>query len=600
MTLPIEDYALIGDCESAALVGRDGSIDWLCWPRFDSEACFAALLGLPKHGRWLIAPRERARVSRRYRPNTLVLETRFETDGGAARLVDFMPLHRNHCSIVRLVVGERGSVAMQLELILRFGYGAIVPWVTRTEHGALRAIAGPDMVVLHTPVDLTGRNLTTVADFVVSAGDTVPFVLTYSRSHLPVPQPFDTRAAEQATESFWRSWADKCRPAGRWSDAVVRSLITLKALTYAPTGGIVAAPTTSLPECLGGVRNWDYRFCWVRDATLTLFALVSAGFIEEAQSWREWLLRAVAGSPEQIQIMYGIAGERRLTEWQVPWLPGYENSAPVRIGNDAHRQLQLDVFGEVMSTFHHGRRAGLATTQSGWDLQIALLDHLAKIWTEPDEGIWEVRGGPRQFTFSKVMAWIAFDRAVKSAEAFGLEGPLDEWRRLRAEIHDQVCRRAFDPELDSFVQSYGAKELDASLLLLPLMGFLPIDDARIRGTVAAIERHLMADGFVLRYRSETAPDGLPPGEGAFLACSFWLADVYMLQQRWEEAGRLFARLVALRNDVGLLSEEYDPRSRRLVGNFPQAFSHVALVNTAYNLLALPDVPHVETPEPASA
>jgi GH15 family glucan-1,4-alpha-glucosidase len=587
MALPLEDYALIGDCETAALVGRNGSIDWLCWPRFDSEACFAALLGSPEHGRWLIAPRDvRARVRRRYRSNTLILETRFETSDGAVTLVDFMPLRRRHSNIVRLVVGERGKLAMRFELVLRFGYGAIVPWVTRLEHGAWRAIAGPDMVVLHSPVSVKGQNLTTVAEFAVSAGDVVPFVFTYSLSHVPPSDPIDPQAVLRSTELFWRRWAAKCRPAAKCSDAVTRSLITLKALTYAPTGGIVAAPTTSLPEFLGGTRNWDYRFCWVRDATLTLFALMNAGFFAEAQAWREWLVRAVAGSPEQIQIMYGIAGERRLTEWELPWLPGYENSAPVRIGNDAHRQLQLDVFGEVMSTFHQARRGGLATTESGWALQVALLNHLAKVWTEPDQGIWEVRSGRRHFVFSKVMAWIAFDRAIRSAEAYGLEGPIGQWQRLRAEIHDEVCRRGFAPELGSFVQSYGSKELDASLLLLPKVGFLPIDDERISGTIKAIEHRLMVDGFVLRYDSERSPDGLPPGEGAFLACSFWLADAYMLQQRWGEAKRLFDRLLALRNDVGLLSEEYNPVTRRLVGNFPQAFSHVALVNSAYNFLAV--------------
>ncbi len=510
-----------------------------------------------------------------------------------------MPLRGAHSNIVRLVVGERGTVPMHLELVLRFGYGAIVPWVTRLEDGALRAIAGPDMAILHTPVNLKGRDMTTVADFTVSAGETVPFVLTYSPSHLDPPSLLDAQWALHATETFWRDWAGKCRGCGPWSQAVRRSLITLKALTYAPTGGIVAAPTTSLPEAIGGVRNWDYRFCWVRDATLTLFAFMSAGYFEEAQAWREWLVRAVAGSPEQIQIMYGLSGERRLTEWEVPWLPGYEESAPVRVGNDAYRQLQLDVFGEVMSTFHHSRRGGLATTESGWALQVALLDHLSRLWVEPDEGIWEVRGGRRHFTFSKVMAWIAFDRAIKSAETYGLEAPLEDWRRLCGEIHDQVCQRAYDPELGSFVQSYGSKELDASLLLMAKVGFLPIDDPRMSGTVAAIERGLVVDGFVLRYRSETTPDGLPAGEGVFLACSFWLADVYMLQGRMEEAKRLLDRLIGLCNDVGLLSEEYDPERKRLVGNFPQAFSHVALVNSAYNfLLAGTDQPEARHEEVA--
>jgi len=587
MASRIEDYALIGDCETAALVDRSGSVDWLCWPRFDSDACFAALLGEPKHGRWRIAPKDEARISRRYRDNTLILETRFETADGAVTLVDFMPPRNERSDLVRLVVGERGRVAMAMELILRFGYGAIVPWVVRTDDGAWRAIAGPDMVALRTPVNLVGRDLTTVAEFSVTAGETIPFVLGYAPSNGPPPPALDAAAALQATESFWRDWAQSCRPAGEWSDAVVRSLVTLKALIYAPTGGIVAAPTTSLPEMIGGPRNWDYRFCWVRDANLTLSALINAGFLSEARAWREWLLRAVAGSPDQLQIMYGIAGERRLTEWEVPWLSGYENSRPVRIGNAAHVQLQLDVFGELLGTFYQSRERGLAASSSSWALEAALLNHLATVWREPDEGIWEMRSGPRHFTYSKAMAWCAFDRAIRSAEAFGLDGPLDQWRSLRAEIHDDVCRSGFDPQLGSFVQAYGSKQLDASLLLLPKIGFLPIEDPRISGTVRAIEDHLIADGFVLRYRADGRTDGLPEGEGAFLACSFWLADVYMMQQRWSDARRQLEHLLDLRNDVGLLSEEYDPRSRRLVGNFPQAFSHVALVNSAYRFIGRP-------------
>jgi GH15 family glucan-1,4-alpha-glucosidase len=584
MTSRIEDYALIGDCQAAALVGRDGSIDWLCWPRFDSDACFAALLSREDHGRWRIAPRDSgARVTRRYRDRTLILETRFETPEGAVTLVDFMPLRGSHSNVVRLVVGERGRVTMRGELILRFGYGAIVPWVTRLQDGTLRAIAGPDMVVMRTPAHFVGQNMRTVSEFTVAAGETVPFVLTYAPSHLPVPGPLDHQSALAATEKFWAEWTAKCRPTGHCSDAVVRSLITLKALTYWPTGGIVAAPTTSLPEQLGGVRNWDYRFCWLRDATLTLLALMDAGFYDEAQSWRDWLLRAVAGSPEQVQIMYGLSGERRLTEWEVPWLPGYEGAAPVRIGNAAHGQLQLDVFGEVMDALHQGRRHWLAASESGWDMQRAFLDHLERIWTEPDEGIWEVRGGNRQFTYSKVMAWVAFDRAIKSAEDFKLDGPLDRWRAVAAEIHADVCRRGFDAQLGSFVQCYGGSELDASLLLLPEVGFLPPDDARVRGTLKAIEQRLLVDGLVMRYDTEDSPDGLPPGEGAFLACSFWLVDAYILQNRWADARALFDRLLTLRNDVGLLSEEYDQRAGRLVGNFPQAFTHVALVNSAFNL-----------------
>jgi GH15 family glucan-1,4-alpha-glucosidase len=579
----IEDYAMIGDCRTAALIGRDGSIDWFCCPRFDSEACFAALLGTPEHGRWRISPRAQARVTRRYRPNTLVLETHFETDDGAATLIDFMPPGSRHSIIVRYVIGTRGRLTMSAELILRFGYGAIVPWVTRLEDGTLRAIAGPDMVIVRTPVHLRGEAMTTVGEFTVNKDDTIPFVLSYLPSHRPLDGPFDPTRALQETESFWRDWSAKCRPAGPWSEAVVRSMITLKALTYAPTGGMVAAPTTSLPEQLGGERNWDYRYCWLRDATLVLLGAMNAGYFEEAQAWREWLLRAVAGSPGQLQIMYGIAGERRLTEWTAPWLPGYENSAPVRIGNAAHSQLQLDVFGEIMDVHHQARRGGLSTNDSGWDAQLKFLEHLQMIWNDPDEGIWEVRGVPQHFTHSKVMAWVAFDRAIKSAETFGLPGPLDEWRKLREEICAQVCAKGFDKELGSFVQSYGSQHLDASLLLLPCVGFLPISDKRVQGTITAIENRLLRDGFVMRYDTAATDDGLPPGEGAFLACSFWLADVYTLQGRFADADRMFRRLIALRNDVGLLSEEYDPRVKRLVGNFPQAFSHMALVSSAYNL-----------------
>jgi GH15 family glucan-1,4-alpha-glucosidase len=583
MAARIEDYAIIGDCRTAALVSRDGSIDWFCCPRFDSEACFAALLGAPEHGRWLIAPRATAHVTRRYRPKTLVLETLFETDESAAMIVDFMPLHGRHSTIVRLVTGIRGKVQMRTELILRFGYGAIVPWVTRLEDGALRAIAGPDMVVLRTPVHQRGVEMTTVGEFTIERDETVPFILSYLPSHRPLEEPLDPTRALAEAETFWQDWSAKCRPAGPWSEAVLRSMITLKALTYAPTGGMVAAATTSLPEQIAGERNWDYRYCWLRDATLVLLGAMHAGYFEEAQAWRDWLLRAVAGSPQQLQIMYGIAGERRLTEWTAPWLPGYEKSAPVRIGNAAYSQLQLDVFGEIMDVHHQARRGGLSTNESGWAQQLAFLDHLKKIWKKPDEGIWEVRGPPRHFTHSKVMAWVAFDRAIKSAETFGLEGPLDEWHKLREEIYDEVCARGFNKALDSFVQSYNSDRLDASLLLIPCVGFLPVSDARVRGTITAIERRLLRDGFVMRYDSRETDDGLPPGEGAFLACSFWLVDVYMLQGRVADAERLFRRLMAVRNDVGLLSEEYEPRLKRLVGNFPQAFSHVALVNSAYNL-----------------
>jgi len=584
MPLPIESYALIGDCETAALVGRDGSIDWLCWPRFDSPACFAALLGGPEHGRWLLAPAEPApHVTRRYRPGTLILETEFATAAGAVTLVDFMPPRDTVSDLVRLVIGRSGHVAMRTELVLRFDYGSTVPWVTRMDDGALRAVAGPDMVVMRTTAPLRGEGLRTVGEFTVAAGETVAFSLTHAPSHLPAPAPIDTGAALAATEAFWREWSSRCHEAGEWSEAVQRSLITLKALTYRPTGGIVAAPTTSLPEQLGGPRNWDYRFCWLRDATLTLLALVNAGYAAEAEDWRNWLLRAVAGSPAQMQIMYGLAGERRLTEWEVPWLPGYVGSRPVRIGNGAHGQLQLDVYGEVMDVLHQARRGGLAPDQAGWALQRALLEHLETVWREPDEGIWEVRGGRRHFTYSKAMAWVAFDRAVKSVEAFGLAGPVDRWRQLRREIHQDVCCHGFDPELNSFVQSYGSRQLDASLLLLPVMGFLPPQDSRVTGTVAAIERHLLIDGLVLRYDTAEVEDGLPAGEGAFLACSFWLADAYIMLGRKDDGRHLFERLLRLRNDVGLLAEEYDTTAGRQVGNFPQAFSHLALVNTAMNL-----------------
>ena len=583
MSTPIEDYALIGDCRSAALVSRDGSIDWLCWPRFDSEACFAALLGSRDHGRWLVAPRDKARITRQYRPNTLILETYFETADGAVVLVDFMPFHGDRSEIVRLVHGTRGRVRMHTELILRFGYGAVVPWVTRLESGVLRAIAGPDMVLLRTPVHLQGKNMTTVGEFTVMRGETIPLVLSYARSHRPILPARDPTASLEATEKFWKDWTSKCRAAGEWTDAVRRSMITLKALTYAPTGGIVAAPTTSLPEKIGGERNWDYRFCWLRDATLTLLGAMHAGYYEEAEAWREWLLRAVAGSPDQLQIMYGIGGERRLSEWVVDWLPGYEKSSPVRVGNAAHTQLQLDMFGEIMDVHHQARRGGLTTNESGWDAQIKFLEYLARIWREPDQGIWEMRGPAQHFTYSKVMAWVAFDRTIKSAENFGLEGPLEEWRRLRDEICDDVCTHAYNKKLGTFVQAYGSDQLDASLLMVPCVGFLPVSDPRIAATIAAIERRLLRDGLVIRYCTEDVTDALPPGEGAFLACSFWLVDVYILQERFEEAENLFRRLVGLCNEVGLLSEEYDPSSRRLIGNFPQAFSHMALVNSAYNL-----------------
>ena len=581
----IEDYALIGDCETAALVSRNGSVDWLCWPRFDSDSVFAALLGTPEHGRWLIAPADpKPRVSRRYRPGSMVLETVFETAEGSAALIDFMPPGHANSSLIRLVEGRRGKVAMRLQLVLRFDYAAAVPWVMQLDDGSgISAVAGPNLAVLRCPIELRGENMTTVAEFAVAEGQTIPFVLTHGPSHLPPPAALDAAAELAATEDFWRKWSARCSYSGPWQDAVCRSLLTLKALIYAPTGGIVAAPTTSLPEQLGGPRNWDYRFCWLRDTTLTLVALMEAGYYEEAQAWRDWLHRSVAGSPDQIQIMYGLGGERRLTEWEVPWLPGYEGSKPVRIGNAASGQLQLDVYGEVMDALYHAREGGLEVPGTTWDMQVIMMEHLETIWNEPDEGLWEVRGGRRQFTFSKVMAWVALDRAVRSMERFGLQGPAERWRALRDRIHQTVCRQGFDGEKNSFVQSFGEKDLDASLLMVPLVGFLPPEDARVRGTLAAIQRELVVDGFVLRYRTEAGKDGLPPGEGAFLACSFWLADNLVLQNRQDEARELFERLLSLRNDVGLLAEEYDPHGKRLIGNFPQAFSHLALVGTAMNL-----------------
>ena len=580
----IEDYALISNCAAAALVGRTGSIDWLCLPRFDSGACFAALLGGPEHGRWLIAPADPAhRIERRYLNGSLILVTMFETAEGAVEVVDFIGLRHGFSDIVRLVRGLRGRVAMQTEFVLRFDYGAVVPWVERLAEGGISAIAGPERVVLRTPTPLRGEDLKTVGEFDIGAGETIPFVMSYGPSHLPRPQPLDAEQALRRVETFWHRWSSRCSPAGPWTDAVKGSLVALKGLTYTATGGIVAAPTTSLPEQIGGNRNWDYRYCWLRDATFTLLALMHAGFYDEARAWRDWLLRAVAGSPDQLQIMYGLGGERRLAEWEVPWLPGYEESRPVRVGNAAVNQTQLDVYGEILDAMYIAQCHGLPTLDRAVAIGRAVLGHLSRIWRDPDEGIWEVRGPPQHFTHSKVMAWVAFDRAVKILEQVGGDGEIEGLRRMREDIHENVCRHGFDPELGSFVQAYGSKALDASLLLLPLVGFLPPTDPRIVGTVNAIERRLVVDGFVMRYDTGEVVDGLPPGEGAFLACSFWLADNYILQGRVKEARDLFERLLSLRNDVGLLAEEFDPRVARQVGNFPQAFSHVALVNTAYNL-----------------
>jgi len=585
----IEDYGLIGNMLSAALVSRDGSIDWLCLPRFDSAACFAALLGGPANGRWAISPAAGARrVTRRYLPDTAVLESTFSTDSGEVTLTDFMPLSENESKVhvVRIVRGVRGEVAMQMELVLRFNYGQAVPWVRRRDYG-LSAVVGPDAVELHTDVPLEGHDLITTASFTVREGQTVPLTLSYHRSHeTPHFVPDHMESLEETIE-WWREWSERCRfecnnPA--WKAAVRRSLITLKMLTFAPTGGIVAAPTTSLPEAIGGPRNWDYRYCWLRDSTFTLYALLDAGYREEADAWRRWLLRAAAGLPEQLRIMYGIAGGRWLPEIDVPWLPGYENSRPVRVGNHAVEQRQLDVYGEVMDAFHVARESALRPLGETWRLQKSLLKHLERAWREEDQGIWEVRGPPRAFTHSRLMCWVAFDRAVKSVEHFGLEGPVERWRTIRDEIHEDVCSRGFDSQRGTFVQHYGGTALDASLLLLPQTGFLPPGDPRVVATIAAIERELKRDGFVLRYATAEVDDGLEGGEGAFLACSFWLADAYAMTGRLDDAVEMFERLLAVRNDIGLLAEEYDPVARRQLGNFPQGFSHIGLVNTAFNLV----------------
>jgi GH15 family glucan-1,4-alpha-glucosidase len=580
MSLPIENYALIGDCHTAALVGNDGSIDWLCFPRFDSAACFAALLGAAEHGRWLLAPSAQVnQVRRKYRGDTLVLETEFDTDEGRVRIIDFMPLSDRRWDIVRIVEGLSGRVSLRMELIVRFDYGAIVPWVHRAG-GILLFTAGPDTLELAASVAVEGENLKSVAEFSVSEGERESFVLNYRPSHLDTQPVIDPEQALEQTEGVWREWSGRCTYRGRWKDAVGRSLITLKALTYKPTGGLIAAPTTSLPELPGGVRNWDYRYCWLRDATFALNALLLAGYEDEATAWREWLLRAVAGSPGDLQVLYGVTGVRRLDEYELAWLPGYEKSAPVRIGNAAAKQYQLDVYGEVMDTLHLARLAGLPPEPEAWKVQIALLKFLESHWELPDEGLWEVRGPPRHFTHSKVMAWVAFDRAVKDAEQDGLEGPIERWRQIRDAIHALVCARGFDRGRNTFVQSFDSPHLDASLLLIPQVGFLPAEDPRVAGTIAAIERGLTVEGLVMRYSTETSVDGLPPGEGIFLPCSFWLADAYLMTGRRAEGEALFERLLLLSNDVGLFAEEYDPRTKRMLGNFPQALTHMALVNTA--------------------
>jgi len=588
----IEDYALLGDLQTAALVERGGSIDWLCFPRFDSGACFASLLGGPEHGRWLLAPVDGGTTSRRYLHDTLVLETTWQTETGTARVLDFMPPRGRAPDIVRIVEGVSGRVRMRSELTIRFDYGHVLPWVRRVDDARV-AVAGPDALCFRTPAETRGENMHTVSEISVDEGERIPFVLTWFPSHEPVPAAIDPEQALAETESFWREWSDACtvQLPGEWSDLLRRSLIVLKALTYAPTGGIVAAPTTSLPEWVGGVRNWDYRFCWLRDATLTLLALLHGGHAEEAAAWRHWLLRAVAGDPADVQIMYGVGGERRLTELELPWLPGYEGSAPVRVGNAASDQLQLDVYGEVMDALYQARTAGLALEPAAWQIQVALLEHLEEAWRDPDEGIWEIRGERRHFVHSKAMAWVAFDRGVRTVESQGLDGPAERWRAVRDEIHAEICEHGWNEQLGSFTQSYDSTELDASLLLLPLVGFLPTSDARVRGTIEAVERTLLQDGFVLRYRThETGVDGLPPGEGVFLPCSFWLVDCYELLGRHDDAHALFERLLGLANDLGLLSEEYDPAAGRMLGNFPQAFTHLALVNSAFNV-----APHLPSP-----
>jgi GH15 family glucan-1,4-alpha-glucosidase len=585
MTQRIEDYALIGNNATSALVGRDGSIDWLSFPRFDSAACFASLLGSPQNGHWLLSPAaEHPEVKRKYREGTLVLETEFTTPEGTVVLVDCMDRRGEHQDVLRLVRGVSGKVTMLMVLVIRFDYGTVVPWVKRLPDGRTQAIAGPDRITLATDVELRGEDMKTVSTFEVSEGQEVSFALTWSHSFIPEPSALNVPATIESVTRAWSKWSRQHVQKGPYAEPVLRSLITLKALSHHRTGGIIAAATTSLPEEIAGVRNWDYRFCWLRDSTFTLLALLEAGFLEEAQAWREWLLRAAAGNPERIQIMYGLAGERRLTEFELPELQGYAGSKPVRIGNAASEQLQLDVYGEVMDSLYLARKKGLVGSDDGWSLQRNLVSILENIWTLPDDGIWEVRGGRKHFVFSKVMAWVAFDRAIRTVEEFGEQGPIDRWRRVRAAIHDEVCRLGYSQESQAFVQYFGSKHLDASVLMMPLVGFLPADDPRVKSTIEAIEKHLTVDGLVARYDTSSSIDGLPGSEGMFLACSFWLADNYVMQGRMDEAKELFERLLSLRNDVGLLAEEYDPREKRQLGNFPQAFSHLSLINTAHNLV----------------
>jgi GH15 family glucan-1,4-alpha-glucosidase len=603
MALRIEDYAIIGDCKSAALVGSDGSIDWLCWPRFDSAACFAALLGTPDNGRWLIAPTHAVlAVKRQYRAGTLVLETAFQTDTGSAVILDFMP-PADGADLVRIVLGRSGRVDFRTEYVARFNYGATVPWVRSLYDGSISAVAGPERLVLRSQVPLHGEDLKSVGEFTVEDGQSVAFVLSYGPSFQGPPNGIDPFESLERTERFWREWSDRCPKVGPWTEAVKRSLITLKALTYAPTGGIVAAATTSLPEQLGGVRNWDYRYCWLRDATFTILALLKLGYHDEARAWQDWFIRAIAGSPHQVQIMYGVGGERWLPELTLPWLKGYADSSPVRIGNGASDQTQIDVFGEIADAMFQAYKAGMQPQERGRALRPLILEYLADVWRQPDEGIWEVRGGPQHFVHSKVMAWVAFDRAAHDIGVKAFQEPGQRWRDIADEIHAEVCERGFDRELNSFVQAYGSKRLDASLLLIPLVGFLPAADPRIRGTLRAVEEKLLRnDEFVLRYEPEDPSDGLPPGEGAFLACSFWLVDNYVLQGRTKDAQRLFERLLSRCNDVGLLAEEFDPVSGRMLGNFPQAYSHVGVINCALNLThpASPVEERAASPAPKSS
>jgi len=590
----IEDYALIGDTRTSALVGRDGSIDWLCLPSFDSDACFAALLGRPDHGRWKVAPVEPPRaVRRRYRDGTLVLETDFETASGSVRVTDFMALPTDRTiSLVRIVTGLRGQVPMCMDVRFRFDYGATVPWLRRQD-GGVRAVAGPDALRLRTPVALEGRDFTTVGDFVVSAGQTVASVLTWYPSFEPEPPHGDARAMLADTEARWRAWSGRCQAPAQWRAPVTRSVITLKALTHSVTGGIVAAPTTSLPERIGGVRNWDYRYCWLRDATFTLYALLITGYTEEAAAWRQWLIRAAAGEPSKLQIMYRLDGKRRLEEFEVPWLPGFEGSRPVRIGNAAFTQRQLDVYGEVIDCFHACRIHGLEYDDEAWRIELELADFLSENWRDPCAGIWEQRSEPRRYVHSAVMSWVAIDRSIKAVERFGLRGPVAHWRRLRDSICREVLAHGFNETKNAFTQVFDGDSLDASALLIPLVGFLPATDPRIVGTVEAIRNELCDGAFVRRYRTEEVDDGLPGDEGSFLACSFWLIDNLALMGREAEARALYEQVLDIANDVGLIAEQYDPVEKRQLGNFPQAFSHVGVVNSALNLARRPDGPSTE-------